>query len=133
MAQHQLIGNSQPHAHSVLASVAEPTQRTILFSSMASTGKKRTADEVGASAGSESKRERRCEVELNLNRQAALDAYKDELEKAEEMVPVLGKLYRDHNVVTMYFGQALCNLAPARIIRLHQSCAVGPLVTTRNS
>ena len=90
---------------------------------MASTGKKRNADEVGASQGSSSKRERPCKVNVHLSEQAALDAYKDELEKAEEMVPVLGKLYRDHNVICTYFGQALCNLAPARIIRLHQCAA----------
>jgi glyceraldehyde 3-phosphate dehydrogenase len=48
-----------------------------------------------------------------------LAAWTAGLELAEEMVPLLGKLYRRHNVVATVFGHSLQNQGPVGILRIH--------------
>ena len=48
-----------------------------------------------------------------------LAAWTAGLELAEEMVPLLGKLYRKHNVVATVFGHSLQNQGPIGILRIH--------------
>lgn len=39
---------------------------------------------------------------------------------AEDMVPIIGRLYRDRGVVTTVFGHSLVNKSPVEIIQLHR-------------
>ncbi len=43
------------------------------------------------------------------------------LERAESLLPVIGRLYRNHGIVTKVFGRFLLNASPAEILKIHKS------------
>ena len=53
----------------------------------------------------------------------AKDLFKDWKEReamAESMIPLIGKLYRDHNVVTSVYGRSVINRSVIEIIKAHK-------------
>ena len=46
--------------------------------------------------------------------------WQERQELAEAMVPLVGKMYRDHGVVTLIYGRPLIILPPIEIMKLHR-------------
>lgn len=55
--------------------------------------------------------------------QAVLDSYNTSLEMCEQLVPILGQLYRKNNVVTTVHGVSLQNLSPTQLLTAHRSAS----------
>ncbi|UOQ58639.1 glyceraldehyde-3-phosphate dehydrogenase [Leucobacter allii] len=56
---------------------------------------------------------------MNQSADAHLDAWKAKQELAERMIPLIGQLYRDHDVVMSVHGRSLVGRSPIDIIRAH--------------
>ncbi len=46
--------------------------------------------------------------------------WQDNEAQAEEMIPLLGKLYRQYNVIPSLFGRSLINRSVTRILKNHR-------------
>ncbi|MES1907929.1 MAG: hypothetical protein MHM6MM_000955 [Cercozoa sp. M6MM] len=51
------------------------------------------------------------------NVESELSSWNAQLESAEQLVPLLGRVYREHNSVATVFGRSLMNLSPLQILR----------------
>ncbi|WP_053387726.1 glyceraldehyde-3-phosphate dehydrogenase [Leucobacter japonicus] len=56
---------------------------------------------------------------MNQRADAHLEAWKAKQELAERMIPLIGQLYRDHDVVMSIHGRSLVGRSPIDIIRAH--------------
>ncbi|MBL3686983.1 glyceraldehyde-3-phosphate dehydrogenase [Leucobacter zeae] len=56
---------------------------------------------------------------MNQRADAHLEAWKAKQELAERMIPLIGQLYRDHDVVMSVHGRSLVGRSPIDIIRAH--------------
>jgi glyceraldehyde 3-phosphate dehydrogenase len=56
----------------------------------------------------------------NADYEASLEDWSAKLAAAEGLVPVVGRLYRDNNVVTSIYGRSLVNQSPIAIIKHHR-------------
>ncbi|MCB1274404.1 MAG: glyceraldehyde-3-phosphate dehydrogenase, partial [Leucobacter sp.] len=56
---------------------------------------------------------------MNQRADAQLEAWKTKQELAERMIPLIGQLYRDHDVVMSVHGRSLIGRSPIDIIRAH--------------
>ncbi|WP_336659462.1 glyceraldehyde-3-phosphate dehydrogenase [Leucobacter sp. USHLN153] len=56
---------------------------------------------------------------MNHRADAHLEAWKAKQELAERMIPLIGQLYRDHDVVMSIHGRSLIGRSPVDIIRAH--------------
>jgi glyceraldehyde 3-phosphate dehydrogenase len=67
------------------------------------------------SNGQSSKRQR--------SESSALDDYESQLSEAEQLVPIIGSLYRNRSVPLTLFKKLLCNASPAEILATHRRVA----------
>lgn len=51
---------------------------------------------------------------------ATFDDWNNRIETAEAMIPMVGKLYRDHGIVTLVYGKRLINKSTIDIIKAHR-------------
>ncbi|MGJ0204430.1 glyceraldehyde-3-phosphate dehydrogenase [Leucobacter sp. gxy201] len=56
---------------------------------------------------------------MNQRADAHLEAWKAKQELAERMIPLIGQLYRDHDIVMSVHGRSLVGVSPIEIIRAH--------------
>lgn len=56
---------------------------------------------------------------MNQRADAHLEAWKAKQELAERMIPLIGQLYRDHDVVMSVHGRSLIGRSPIDVIRAH--------------
>jgi len=58
---------------------------------------------------------------MNLQKQEShLKEWQHQEESAEKMLPIIGHLYRNHNVVTMVYGRSLVNSSTIDILKAHR-------------
>lgn len=54
------------------------------------------------------------------NSESSLDTWMDREARAEAMIPVIGRLYRENNVVTSIHGRSLINVSTMNILKAHR-------------
>jgi len=58
---------------------------------------------------------------MNLQKQAThLKEWQNQEESAEQMLPIIGHLYRNHNIVTTVYGRSLVNSSTIDILKAHR-------------
>src|SRR3954471_17824468 len=57
---------------------------------------------------------------LNRKQTAYLKEWQSYEEFAEQMLPIIGRLYREHNVVTSVYGRSLVNTSTIEILKAHR-------------
>jgi glyceraldehyde 3-phosphate dehydrogenase len=57
---------------------------------------------------------------LNRKQTAYLKEWQSYEEFAEQMLPIIGRLYREHNVVTTVYGRSLVNTSTIEILKAHR-------------
>eukprot|EP00003_Mantamonas_plastica_P021392 TRINITY_DN3462_c0_g1_i1.p1 TRINITY_DN3462_c0_g1~~TRINITY_DN3462_c0_g1_i1.p1 ORF type:complete len:358 (+),score=121.61 TRINITY_DN3462_c0_g1_i1:90-1076(+) len=75
----------------------------------------------------------------NDSYEATLERWTKSMAQAEQMIPIIGSLYRDNNVVLHMYGRGLVNLSATDITKVHKFCqryvkdnTFGNLETTLN-